>query len=223
MWVSALLTTGYLKLDQILLVRWSGDAAAGIYAAATRLSELWWSVSTIVATAVLPDLVRTKEVGGQRYWAALQRYFDASAAVTVSAAVAMTALAPLLVRLFYGARYAEASGVLVLQFWSAIFIFQSVARGRHLVTVGRRLVELWFSVAGVALNLAANAALIPRLGGLGAAWAGLLTQAVICTVLPWFFRDTRAIVRMQITSLLTPWRALGQTRAGLRRLRQATA
>jgi len=207
-WISMLLTTGYLKIDQILIVRWTGEAATGTYAAATRLSELWWSVSTIVATAVLPDLVRASRESEQAYWSMMRKYMDASAALSVTAAAAMTALAPFLVRVFYGARYANAAGVLTIQFWSAVFIFLAVARGRHLVTSGRRLVELWFSLGGMILNLAANAVLIPQFGALGAAWAGLFTQAGVSFVLPWFFADTRAVARMQVGALLFPWRLL---------------
>ena len=206
-WISALLTTTYLKFDQILIVHWSGSAAAGTYAAATRFSELWWSISTIVATAVLPDLVRASHRSQRQYWAIMQKYFDASAALSVLAAVTMTLLAPVLVRLFYGARYSGAAGILAVQFWSAVFIFLSVARGRHLVASGRRLVELWFALGGVALNLSANAVLIPRFGAQGAAWAGLLTHAFVSLALPWCFENTREIVRMQLSALMFPVRA----------------
>jgi O-antigen/teichoic acid export membrane protein len=205
-WVSALLTTAYLKMDQILIVHWTGEAATGTYAAATRLSELWWSVSTIVATAVLPDLVRANHRSKQEYWSLMQKYLDASAALSLAAAVIMTIMAPTLVRLFYGVRYANAAGVLAIQFWSAVFIFLSVARGRHLVTSGRRLVELWFSLGGVVLNLSANAVLIPQYGAIGAAWAGLITQVGVSIGLPWLFSNTRGIARMQISSLLFPIR-----------------
>jgi PST family polysaccharide transporter len=206
-WASALLTTGYLKIDQILIVNWGGNAANGTYAAATRLSELWWSVSTIIATAVLPDLVRARHREEGAYLTAMQRYLDASAALASLAAIAMTVGAPALVRVFYGARYADDAGILVIQFWSAIFIYLSVARGRHIVTSGRRLVELWFALGGMALNLAANAILIPRYGPVGAAWAGLMTQVGVSLGLPWLFSSTRGVARMQVASLFFPLRA----------------
>jgi PST family polysaccharide transporter len=208
-WASALLTTAYLKMDQILIAHWAGVSATGTYAAATRLSELWWSVSTIVATAVLPDLVRARHKSEQQYWSILQKYLDASAAISILAAVIMTVIAPLLVRLFYGVRYADAAGIVAIQFWSAVFIFLSVARGRHLITSGRRLVELWFSLGGVALNLSANVILVPRYGAIGAAWAGLLTQVGVSLGLPWLFATTRGIARMQLAALLFPLRGPG--------------
>ena len=222
-WISAILTTTYLKFDQILIVRWLGDAAAGTYAAATRLSELWWSISTIVATAVLPDLIRASSRSQKEYWAIMQRYMDASAALSVLAALAMTCVAPVLVRLFYGARYADAAGILAVQFWSAVFIFLSVARGRHLVASGRRLVELWFALGGVAINLSANAVLIPVCGAMGAAWAGLLTQAFVSLGLPWCFTNTRKVVRMQFAALLFPLRAGALWREYRARLRPLPA
>jgi len=62
-WISAFLVTLYSKADQILLTAWRGAAENGIYAAAARFSELWWSVSMIIATAVLPDLIRAGHRG----------------------------------------------------------------------------------------------------------------------------------------------------------------
>lgn len=219
-WAAALLTTLYLKLDQILVMHWIGEAAAGTYAAAMRLSELWWSISMIIATAVLPDLVRAARRSDREYWSHIQHYLDASAALSVLTAGTMTFLAPTIVRLFYGVRYADAANILIIQFWSAVFIYLSVARGRHLIVSGRRLVELWFALGGVALNLTANALFIPRFGAIGAAWAGLITQAGVCLVLPWLFTDTRPIVRRQFAALLFPlrvpslWRAIRFRTAG---------
>lgn len=222
-WASALLTTAYLKMDQILIAHWTGVAATGTYAAATRLSELWWSVSTIVATAVLPDLVRASHRSEREYWSIMQKYLDASAGLSILAAVVMTIIAPQLVHLFYGARYADAAGILAIQFWSAVFIFLSVARGRHLITSGRRVVELWFSIGGVALNLTANVILVPRYGAIGAAWAGLFTQIGVSVGLPWLFSNTRGIARMQVAALFFPLRGPALWREIRVRIRPAGA
>ncbi len=213
-WISALLTTLYQKADLILVAHWRDAAEAGVYAAAMRVSELWWSISMIIATAVLPDLVSTRERSAAAYHRALQKYLDASVALSLGAAVAMTFLARPLVALLFGPSYADSAGILTVHFWTAIFIYLSVVRSRHLITSGRRLVELWFALGGVTLNLGANALLIPRFGAIGAAWAGLLTQAGVAMALPLLFTETRPLVTLQIEAfgflarLGTRWREI---------------
>lgn len=218
-WISALLTALYQKVDVVLVAHWSNATEAGVYAAAMRITELWWSISMVVATAVLPDLVSTRQRSEKLYQHALQRYFDASVALSLAAAIVMSLVARPLVHLLFGPSYADSAGILVIHFWSGVFVYLSVARGRHLITSGRRLVELWFALGGVALNLAANSWLIPRYGAIGAAWAGLITQASVAMGLPLLFADARPLVGMQVEAfgvfsrLGTRWREL---RAGTR-------
>jgi PST family polysaccharide transporter len=211
-WVSALLVTLYQKIDLILIARWKNEAEAGIYAAAMRIVELWWSIATIAATAILPDLMRSSG-DSVRYPAVLQRYLDLSAGLAMAAAAVMSVVAGFLVRLLFGDAYASAAGILIIQFWAGVFVFLSVARARHLIAIKRRGVELWFSLLGVILNLSLNAVLIPRYGAWGAAWSGFSTQAAVALLFPWFFADTRPIAAREWLALTAPVRLL---RTGVR-------
>lgn len=209
-WVSALLVTVYQKTDLVLIARWKNESEAGIYAAAMRIVELWWSVSTIAATAILPDLMRSSREGAN-YPGVLQRYLDLSAGLAVGAALVMSVAASLLVGILFGPDYAAASGILIIQFWAGVFVFLSVARARHLIAIKRRGVELWFSALGVGLNLGLNALLIPPFGALGAAWAGFTTQGAVALIFPWLFADTRDIAAREWLALASPWRHMGTT------------
>ncbi len=206
-WISALLVTCYQKIDLILIARWKAETEAGVYAAAMRIVDLWWSVSTIAATAILPDLMRSSREG-TTYPAVLQRYLDLSASLAIAAAIAMTLVAGLLVRLLFGEAYTGAAGVLIIQFWAGVFVFLSVARARHLIAIKRRGVELWFSVLGVTLNLGLNTILIPRHGAWGAAWSAFATQGAVALVFPFFFSHTRDIAAREWLALTAPARHL---------------
>ncbi len=206
-WISALLVTVYQKIDVVLIARWRDEAEAGIYAAAMRIVELWWSIAVIGATALLPDLMRSSQ-DRSRYPSVLQRYLDLSAGAGIAAGLVMTVCAVPLIRILFGQDYAEAGGILALQTWAGVFVFLSVARARHLIAIKRRGVELWFSALGVTLNLGLNVVLIPRYGAWGAAWAGFTTQAAVALVFPWFFRDTRFIAGREWFALTIPFRSV---------------
>ena len=217
-WLGAILTTLYLKLDMVLIVRWKDVVAAGTYAAALKFSELWWMISMLVATAMLPEVVRARSRGEKEYWTLMQRYLDGSLIIALTAAITMTFIAHPLVAFFYGHRFADSANILRIHFWSGIFIYLSVSRSRHIIASGRRLVELWLNLGGMGLNLMANFILIPRYGALGAAWAGLATQLSIALIFPWFFADTQQVVRAEIAAFGFPVRLPGYWRAIRRRL-----
>ncbi len=207
-WISALLVTCYQKIDLILIARWKSETEAGVYAAAMRIVDLWWSISTIAATAILPDLMRSSRESAN-YPAVLQRYLDLSASLAIAAAVAMTLVAGFLVRLLFGEVYAGAADILIVQFWAGVFVFLSVARARHLIAIKRRGVELWFSVLGVVLNLGLNTILIPRHGAWGAAWSAFATQGAVALIFPFFFSYTRDIAAREWYALTAPLRHVG--------------
>lgn len=203
---SILLITCYMKCDQILLLRWNGPAAAGEYSAAMRLTDVWWSMATITATAVLPVLVQIRAQSEPRYLRCLQGYLDLSAAVAILAAILMSMLAGPLVHFLFGAAYARTAPILVLHFWSGVAVFLSVARTRHLIAIGRRRAELWFALIGVTMNLGLNSILIPRHGAIGAAWAALVSQTSMALFVPWLFTDTQQIARLTWAALFFPLR-----------------
>jgi len=45
----------YMRIDMIMLKVMQGDRAAGIYAAATKISELWFFVPTAIVTSAAPE------------------------------------------------------------------------------------------------------------------------------------------------------------------------
>jgi O-antigen/teichoic acid export membrane protein len=72
------------------------------------------------------------------------------------------------------------------------------------------------TVAGALLNILLNLVLIPRLGGMGAAWATLAAYAFIGTAMPLVQRESRFLFRQQWQAVLAvPLRALQVLRGEL--------
>ena len=46
--LASVTTMAYLKVDQVMLGEWCGTEAVGVYAAAARLSELWYFVPAAI-------------------------------------------------------------------------------------------------------------------------------------------------------------------------------
>ena len=51
----------YMRLDTVMLKVMQGDFAVGLYAAATRISEVWYFIPTAIVSSVLPAIMRVKD------------------------------------------------------------------------------------------------------------------------------------------------------------------
>jgi len=51
-----------MKIDQVLLGEMAGEESVGIFSAAVKLSEAWYSVSMIIVTSAFQLLLQTKRL-----------------------------------------------------------------------------------------------------------------------------------------------------------------
>lgn len=201
----------YMKIDEVMLRHLAGPAAVGIYSAATRFTEIWFFVPTALGASVLPALLRARARGDASYQARMQRYFDLSAAVAYALSFPIVLSANEIVRLAYGAEFADAAPIVVVHMWSSIFVFLGVARGQWLVNEGLQRFYLIATSTGAVANVALNLVFIPRWGPVGAAWATLIAYALAAWLVGYVHRAVRATAAMQTRALLIPvfgWRYL---------------
>lgn len=196
----------YLRIDAIMLRAMLGDAAVGIYAAATRFTEIWYFLPVALGSSLLPALLRAREHGAGPYAARLQAYFDLSTGLAYLLSVPIALAAPGLIRLAYGPAFAGAAPVLALHIWSSVFVFLGVARSQFLINESFTRFYLAATVAGAALNIGLNCWLIPRYGPWGAALATVAAQAVAAWLSSFCFAPVRQTAWMQTRALLIPVR-----------------
>jgi len=201
----------YMKIDEVMLRAMRGPAEVGIYAAAARLSEVWYFIPTAVASSVLPALLRARSGAAGEYARRQQQYYDGSAALAYGLSVPIALAAPWIVGWAYGPAFAGAGPILAVHIWSSIFVFLGVARGLWLVNEGLNKFYLAATAAGAVANVLLNLAMIPRWGGLGAAWATIISYALAAWIASYFHPQARATGAMQTRALLIPlrgWRYL---------------
>jgi polysaccharide transporter, PST family len=196
----------YMKIDEVMLRQIAGAEAVGFYSAAVKLSEAWYFLPMAAASSVLPALLRAREQGAEAYRLRLQKYFDLSAAVAYALSVPVAFLAPWIVRLVYGTKFAAAGPILAVHIWASVFVFLGVARGQWLQTEGQQKFYLAATCGGAAANVALNFVFIPGWGGIGAAWATVISYGLAAWLASYFQRDVRPIAAMQTRALLIPLR-----------------
>lgn len=207
--IASLLVIVYMRTDQVVLGNLCSKAVVGQYASASRLSEIWYAIPTLVCSSVMPRLLRRKEGAPEVYYQRLQRLYDAMVAVSVALGVGVTFLGKYVVLGLFGAAYLPAVEILRVHIWTGPFVFLGVTSGMQLVHEGLTKISLQRSIIGAVANLALNYLLVPHFGGVGSAVATLMTQATVSYLLDGVNRSTRHIFWMKTRSLcgVSMWQA----------------
>ncbi len=201
----------YMKIDVVMLQQLKGAEMVGVYSAAVRLSEMTYFLPGIIATSVLPALLRAKETSRTAYLQRFQRYFDLNSAAALGLAVGIAGAAPWLVTWGFGADYLAAVPVLQVHAWALPFVFLGVARTQFLVDEKLGWFYFGSTGGGAAVNVTLNLWLIPSDGAIGAAVATVVSYAVAGWISSWFHPQVRSVAWAQTKALAIPllgWRYL---------------
>ena len=191
----------YMRLDMVMLKMMQGDFAVGLYAAATRVSEVWYFVPTAIVSSVSPSILRVKD-NPELFHSRLRRLFSL---MTLSACVigSMVALAShTITRVLYSNSYIGAAPVLAVHIWASIFVFLGVAQSPWNLSKNLLKLSLCWTALGGIINIGMNLYLIPRYSAMGAAIATVVSYAVAGVFANLLSAQTRPIFYMQIKSFI---------------------
>ena len=185
-----------MRIDQIMLAGFVGEAEVGLYSAALRLSEIWYVIPMAVVSSAAPSLAAIRSRSTRDYYSHIQRLLTLLARVAYLIALPMSVLSTPLVVLVFGPRYAGAGPILSVHIWTAVFVYLGVATGPWVINEGLGKLLFYRTLLGAITNIVLNLFLIPKYGGIGAAVATLVSQAVASYLSFAFLKSTRRIFFM---------------------------
>jgi len=201
------------RLDTMMIEWLRGVEEAGIYGAAVRVSEMAYFAPGILATLFLPRLMHARQADPARYEKIAVDYFSASVVLAAFTAVGMLIFAPWLPTAF-GSGFTRGADMLRVHAWAFIPYALGIARTQLLTVEDKLSANLGSVIVAVVINAWLNLEWIPAHGGLGAAWATLVSYTFAWIIWTYFSPDLRA----HVSSLMT--RAfIGLPRFTLTRLR----
>lgn len=170
--VSGLAGTAFNRADQLILAGIRGPLETGLYAAGVRVAELLGVVAPIVDNVTLPGLVELNRRGDEAGFVRAVR--DTTLLMTVPTGLLVALLlsgGTELAVVVLGADYRAVGplvGLLAMAEWVTVLgsVSSSAALARE-----RRGVLVQAGLAGLAVNVLVNLALIPRFGAIAAGWA----------------------------------------------------
>lgn len=189
------------KIDHIMLGQLAGDREVGIYGAAARVTEAFIMIPYTIILAAVPALARKRNEAGNNYGEAFDRLCASLVGGCYLAAIAIALAADPIIRILFGARYADSGPVLAIHIWTLLFVSLITATSHYLVLERSAHLTLYRTAFGCALSFVLNLILIPRFGALGAAWATLIAYAG-STLAIFDRRQGSIVVRTMLSSLL---------------------
>jgi O-antigen/teichoic acid export membrane protein len=177
-WLATLLSLVYFKVDVLIVRALAGDTVLGAYSAAYKVFEAVMIFPSVVMSAVFSPLVRAHDDPRRR------RRGELAVAALLLGLGALTGCvlflgARRIVVLMFGPGFDPA--VRSLQILAAAVPVMYVNAGliQFLIARGLEWRNLAVSALLVAINVGLNLALVPRLGGPGAAYTTLTTEVAL--------------------------------------------
>lgn len=163
----------YFRCDVFFIEYWHGAAVVGAYNAAFRLVDAIRLFPAAVMAVAFPSLVRAVDDG------AIRRVAWPLTAVGAAAGLGTALTAPFVMHLAYGPKFDAAVTSLRLLGFAVPFFFLNYALTHQVIAWDGQRAYLRVALGALAVNLAANLALVPARGGEGAALATAITEVAV--------------------------------------------
>lgn len=192
----------YMRVDQIMLGELLNDSAVGVYSVAVKISEISYVVPIIVVASIFPNILQLKNYDNALYKIRIQNLLSLIFVLTMSFGLLTTIFGSLIVSTLFGPAYSQAGYILMIHIWSCVFVGLGVVGNSWYLAENLEKIILTRVLVGTVANIILNFLLIPKYGGIGAAYATLISQAISAYLMDlaskstWFifFAKTKALL-----------------------------
>jgi PST family polysaccharide transporter len=181
----------YMRVDVVMLQQMTGDREVGVYAAATRISEVWYFLPAVIVASVSPSIIKSHGTDPELFIVRLRKLYFLMAWLAIGLSLPISLASSWIVNLLYGVQFKEAGPVLAIHLWASVAVFLGVASSQYLLVEQLQRISFYRTLIGVMCNVILNLILIPKLGAMGAAIATVVSY-FIATFAIVFFKSTRA-------------------------------
>lgn len=179
----------YMRVDVVMLQLIAGDREVGIYAAATRLSEVCYFLPMLIVSSVFPSTIKCHEIDPDLYIIRLRKLYFLMAWLAIGVSLPLSLLSGWIVKILYGAEFKEAAPVLAIHLWASIAVFLGAASSQYLLVEQLQKISFYRTLIGLGCNIVLNLMLIPSMGPKGAAIATVVSYFVVTFGLVFFKRS----------------------------------
>lgn len=189
-----------LKIDQVMLGSMINEREVGIYAAATRISELWYFIPVAIVTSMSKSILEVKADCEKKYQQKLKSIFASIFWLSVVVSLFTWSLSDEIINLIFGSSFMDSAQILRLHVWAGIFICFGISSNCYFLAENIWQYKFYSTLIGALSNVIFNLFLIPVHGAKGAAVATVISYFFLSfSVL--FFQRTRTMGQYFLQSL----------------------
>lgn len=188
--LSALAVTLYMRLDVLMLKEMANESDVGLYAAATRISEILYVLPGILVASYSPTLIRAHKNSNREYLEKLNTLYFSLTWISIGFATLIFCYSDEIIKLLFGSRYIESGSILAIHLWSSIAVSLGIASSQYLLIENFLDVAFYRTLIGLFSNILLNLLLIPIMGAKGAAISTVISY-FLATYSMIFFKNTR--------------------------------
>ncbi len=199
--VSNMMITIFAQTDRIMLKLMIDDAAAGYYSAAVSCASMTSFVFGAIIDSMRPMIFESRKTDNAAFEKNVSRLYCMIIYLSLAQSVVMTAFAPLIVKILYGAAYQNTVGILQVLVWYTTFSYMGSVRNIWILAEDKQKYLWIINLSGAVTNVVLNAVLIPMIGGVGAAIASLATQVFANVIIGFIVRPISHNNRLMLNGL----------------------
>ena len=195
----------YMRMDQILIGQMLGNTEVGFFAAAVRISEMWYFVPMALASSLFPTIVESKKISEKIYYERLQNFFTVMVWIAIGFALTVTIFKDIIVHILYGSSYENSATVLAIHIWAGVFVALGVSSSSWYIVEHLQKLAFYRTIFGGLTNIGLNFLFIPRYGIVGSAASTVISQMCATLLFDFLNLKTRRIFWMKCMAIANPF------------------
>lgn len=189
----------YMRIDKIMLGQMVTSESVGLYSAAAQISEVWYFIPMSLAASVAPSIYAAKQIGQGPYLQRLKKLISTLTLVSIAFAIPIALLSQPIILVIFGPEFIQSAPILSVHIWASLFVFTGVATGPWFIAEGLTHLSFRRTLMGALVNVILNLVFIPIYGGVGAAIATLVSQAIASFLSNATHPRAREVFRLQLS------------------------
>lgn len=164
------------RLDILMLKKLSTLEQVGFYSLAMQIAEQLWHIPYAIESIVLSRSANSQD--DQLIHRTVASIFRVSFLIALGAGVLIFFIAPVLVPLIFGAEYTSSVAMIQVVLPGILILVGFRILNSRLTGMGKPQIAIYTFVPALIINFILNLFLIPKFGGIGAAWATNVSYAL---------------------------------------------
>lgn len=184
LFISALSVSLYVSLDSTMLGIIIGNSSVGLYTSASKMSKVLIPLIIALETVIAPQLIHhIKEKNKQKVFEKIDMFLDFNFLLGIQFIFLLFILSKDMILLFSGEKFINANLAMKVMLPIIFFIpVGSFMSGKILISHNLEKLSLKFNFLGMLSNATLNYILIPKYGIVGAGFATVFTEGLMCVL-----------------------------------------